>query len=237
MKICLVTALINHGGVSIVAFDIANGMAQKGHEVLIICSGDSNHSFKKDGYRVIILKNNIKNIVYHYFNPVLLFNLKKQLNNFNPDIIHVHNINLQTFSLSTLLFSKYFPMVWTLHDVWCLCITGWPLIPDCNGLFYKCQRCPIWPYWMVKINRFLKEVIYSFSNIHIISPSYWVKSLLKDSVLGQTNSATVIYNGIDSKLFYKMEKLSLRNALNIGEEEIVILFCGGKTNCETVPCI
>lgn len=235
MKICLVTALINHGGVSVVAFEIAKGMAQKGHKVLIICSGESHYSFKKDGYQVLILKNNAKNAVYHYLNPFLLLKLRKQLNNFNPDIIHVHNINLQTFSLSTLLFSKYFPMVWTLHDVWCLCITGWPLIPDCYGLPRKCFKCPIWPNWMVKLNRILKEAIYSFSKPHIICPSYWLKSLLKYSVLGQANYSTVIYNGIDSKLFYKMKSLSMRSTFNIEKDKIVILFCGGKRIAKQYP--
>ena len=40
MKICILTASLKHGGVSVVAFDVARGMAHRGHEVTFVCAGE-----------------------------------------------------------------------------------------------------------------------------------------------------------------------------------------------------
>jgi len=227
MKACILTASMNHGGASVVAFDIARGMVQRGHEVLFVSSGKSSIRKCQDGYELRVLKNQKTNLMFHYLNPFLMLKFNEQLRKFKPDIIHVHNINLQTFSLGVLLFSRYYPMIWTLHDVWALCMTGWPKIADCNGMLNKCRKCPTWPKWMVQLNKFLKESVYKFSKIHIVSPSHWLVSLLKKSVLHQ-HPVSVIHNGIDPARFFSVENSSIRSKLNIAQDKKVILFCGGK---------
>ncbi len=227
MKVCILTASLNHGGASVVAFDIARGMVQRGHEVLFVSSGKSPIRKCQDGYEIRVLKNQKTNRMFHYLNPFLMLKLNKQLRKFKPDIIHVHNINLQTFSLGVLLFSRYYPMIWTLHDVWPLCMTGWPKIPDCNGMLNKCRNCPTWPKWMVQVNKLLKESVYKFSKLHIVSPSHWLISLLKKSALLK-HPVSVIHNGIDSTIFFNVDNSSIRSKLNIAQDKKVILFCGGK---------
>ena len=227
MKVCILTASLNHGGASVVALDIARGMVQRGHEVLFVSSGKSPIRKWQDGYELRVLKNKKTNLIFHYLNPLLMLKLNEQLRKFKPDIIHVHNINLQTFSLGVLLFSRCFPMIWTLHDIWPLCVTGWPNIPDCNGMLNKCRKCLTWPKWIVQANRFLKESVYKFSKIHIVSPSHWLVSLLKKSVL-HLNPVSVIHNGIDPAIFFNAENSSIKSKLNIAPDKKVILFCGGK---------
>ena len=234
MKICILTASMDHGGATIVSLDIAKGMAQKGHEVTFICAGDSNLSYRQNGYTVNILNNPFKNFSFHYFNPILLLKLQKKLAVIQPDLIHVHNINLQTFSLFSLLFSRYYPLIWTLHDVWPLCVTGWPTVPDCYGLNNNCKRCPSWPFWMAKLNKFIKETIYHYSKIHITTPSYWMASLLKNSMLGK-KKINIVYNGISPQVFYQRNRLSIKEKYDLPHEKKIILFCGGKKVAGQLP--
>ena len=234
MKICILSAKLVQGGAGIIAHDVARGMAQRGHKVLFICAGESPSVQHLDGYEIRVLKNDNPNPAFHYFNPALLLKLKRQLAEFKPDVIHVHNINLQTFSLGALLFSRKYPMVWTLHDIWPLCMVGWPKAFDCNGMLNRCQTCPIWPGWLTFINRWIKESFYRFSRIHVVCPSSWMKSLLKASRLGRC-PCTVVYNGIDALMFYKSDKASMRTRLRIPKDQKIILFCGGKRVAGLLP--
>jgi len=234
MKICVINALINHGGASINAFDIARGMAARGHEVKFIASGTSRSTLWKDGYQVIELKQKLRNPIFHYFNPILLSKLKRQLEKFQPDIIHIHNINLQTFSLGTLLFSKKYPMVWTLHDVWPLCMTGWPNQADCEGFLVNCHSCKHWSKPAVAINKMIKETAFTFSKFCIACPSGWMAANLAKSRLSQKQISRINY-GIDQSLFYPGKKTSDKIEHDMPEGKKIILFCGGKRLVGELP--
>ncbi len=221
MKICILNTAREHGGSAIVAIDIAKGMSQMGHSVFFVCSGDSDTEYFENGYKMIILKQSYKSPFYHYFNPKLLWKLNKKLKKYSPDIIHIHNLNLQTFSLSTLFFSKKYPILWTFHDVWPLCMTGWPESPDCIGILFKCRKCSNWPSWLVRINYFLKEMTYRVNRFNIAFPSLWIQSCTINSVLSKKMSF-IINNGIDDKEFINDEPIKIE------EKSKTILFCGGK---------
>lgn len=234
MKICILTTDLNHGGATIIAQDVARGMAQKGHDVLFVCSGEKPDSYLFDGYHVQILSNNCQNPIYHYVNPLLMAKFHYLLRHFKPDILHVHNINLQTFSLCVLLFSLKYPMVWTLHDLWPLCMTGWPTPPDCNQLSKQCHDCPTWPTPIVKINKILKENIFRLSKMSIVCPSKWIASLLKVSNL-HIHPTHINFNGIDSSLFPPMGKNRGHQSSEISNKKKVLLFCGGKKLAGQLP--
>jgi glycosyltransferase involved in cell wall biosynthesis len=234
MKICIINALCNHGGASINAFDIARGMTAKGHKVKFICSGTSERSFWQDGYQVIELSQKIRSPIFHYFNPALLFKLKKQLYKFQPDIINLHNINLQTFSLGSLLFSQKYPMVWTLHDVWPLCMTGWPNQAGCDGFLYNCRNCNTWPKTPVAINKLIKEFVFKVSKFCIACPSAWMASNLINSQLFLKSISRINY-GIDNSLFYPERKTSADIKHDMPNGKKIILFCGGKRLAGEIP--
>jgi glycosyltransferase involved in cell wall biosynthesis len=234
MKICIVTAALKHGGASIIALDVARGMSQRGHEVLFVCSGDSAKSYEKDGYRIEVLELKKQISLYHYFNPLLLRSFGKLLSNFKPDIIHVHNINLQTFSLGALLFSRKYPMVWTLHDVWAICMVGWPNPPDCSGLINECEHCVFWPKLIVFLNRFIKKNVFRYSRFSIVSPSEWLASLLRRNKIID-KLVYKIRNGVDQTIFFPVaERYRDTNISNHGNKK-TILFIGGKRLSGRLP--
>jgi glycosyltransferase involved in cell wall biosynthesis len=234
MKICILTTNLNHGGVSINAQDMARGMAQKGHDVLFVCSDKNTISYTKDGYRVQVLSVDFQNPAYHYFNPLLIAKFYNLLRRFRPDILHVHNINLQTFSLVTLLISLKYPMIWTLHDVWPLCMVGWPNPPDCNQLYQGCNDCQTWPALTVKLNKIIKEIIFRFSRMHVVCPSNWLLSLLKMSNLG-LKTPQVIHYGIDPLIFSPSKMRDELKSSGISDRKKVLLFSGGKKLAGQLP--
>lgn len=125
-------------------------------------------------------------------------------------------------------------MVWTLHDLWPLCMTGWPEPVDCDGYLSNCRKCHTWPIPIVRINKLVKEFIFKISNFSISCPSNWMAATLKNSQLGRKHTF-VIHLAIDSSLFFP-ETLSSEDAkLNIPEGKKVILFCGGKKLAGELP--
>lgn len=234
MKIIITIAALDHGGASIIAMDVARGMAQRGHQVMLLTTGYSTDCYNVDGYQVQVLGQNKHFLFYHYLNPLIMWKFYKVLENFQPDIINFHNINLRSFSLASLLFSLRFPVIWTLHDLWALCLIGWPLPPDCKGIKKNCRPCPTWPYSIVFINKFIKEYIYSISRMSILCPSNWLASQLKYSSLND-RPIHVINNGIDLNLFPPLKNASEKSRLNIPDWKTTLLFCGGKRLAGRVP--
>ena len=233
MKICILNTRKIHGGASIVALDLAKGMARNGHEVIFVCSDQKNDSFYQDGYRIILLKQTFQSPVFHYFNPELLFKLMRIMKSFNPDIINLHNLNQQTFSLSTLFYSLKYPTLWTLHDVWALCVTGWPENASCDRMINACKGCQNWPLWMVMINRFLKEICYKYARFSVVFPSSWIQKLSSNSNLIRKKSF-IVNNGIDEKEIISNNNLKIKITK---EQPIIILYCGGRTFAGKSPTL
>lgn len=228
MKICVINAAYNLGGASEQAFSICESLVERGHRVMFICAGTKDQSFLKNKYRVRILGQKYRNPIYHYFNPNLIRKLYILLKQYKPDIVHFHNINLQSFSLCSLLFSRLYPLVWTLHDLWPLCMTGWPSPPDCNQLIKQCYNCPTWPATLVRLNKLLKETIFRHSNLNVVCPSNWLANLLTECNLN-INPIHVIFNGISPSLFSPCKKN------NGNRSKKILLFCGGKKIAGQLP--
>ena len=227
MKISVINARYSHGGAGIIARDVARGMVQRGHTVQFVCVGRSDKEYEEYGYQVKELPQKFSNPVYHYFNPVLLGRLKPVLDDFRPDAIHIHNINLKTFSLSALLFSLKYPMVWTLHDIWALCMTGWPIPADCRGYIDRCKHCPNWSNLLVRMNKHLKEFFFRIARLSVVCPSKWLTSLLETSNLN-TKRVFTVYNGIDTGLFVPSGQAGLAERPELPSNKKHIVFPGGK---------
>lgn len=234
MKICSVVASRYQGGASINAFDIAMGMVNKGHDVIVVSSDKMSDSYNLGGCKVEIIGQKIRSPLFHYFNPFLLWKLNKILKHTNPDIIHIHTLNLQTFSLCALLYSRRYPMIWTQHDLWPVCMTGWPDPPDCGQVQDQCQACGSWPNWMVKTNRLLKETIFKWSKLGIVCPTGWIANLLRQSRLGAMPTH-IIPNGIDTNLFHPDGVDNPHVQKGPSHPERTLLFSGGRRLAGQLP--
>lgn len=136
--------------------------------------------------------------------------LIKKIKEYNPDIIHLHNLHGYYVNVEMLFkFLKEYrkPVVWTLHDCWS--ITGYCPHFDyinCDKYKTKCTNCPYgfsYPFSLFKQNverdfEKKKELFNSIDNFIIITPSKWLKRRVEESFIANAK-IQVINNGIDIK--------------------------------------
>ena len=149
-----------------------------------------------------------------------------------PDIVHLHNIH-GCYVNHALLFgylkAHSIPVVWTLHDCWPF--TGHCAYFDyaaCNLWQTECHRCPQQRSYPVCIgldgsqrnHRRRKQLFTSLPNLTLVTPCHWLQGLVANSFLGNVPSR-VIYNGVDRGMFFPRES-DIRTRHNL-EERFVAL--------------
>lgn len=147
----------------------------------------------------------------------------------DADIIHCHNLHGRFFNLETLAkMSKEKPVVWTLHD-------EWAITPHCactmesrelkHGL-YSCPSIDIPPRTLWNNDRRLanwKKRVYSESQLHLVTPSFWLKNRIINTVLAKQD-IRYIANGIDTSVFKPESKFECRNDLGLPQDKKIVLF-------------
>lgn len=160
----------------------------------------------------------------------------ERIEEIQPDVIHLHNLHGYYVNYGMLLQwlnEKNIPVVWTLHDCWPF--TGHCPHFDfvgCAKWMTQCYHCQLkkgYPASYVfdnsKGNYIYKRKLYEHcQNICLVPVSQWLSNLLPKSIL-RTHPKQVIYNGVDTNIFYPREKgecdaLRLRLGL---EDKIVLL--------------
>lgn len=156
----------------------------------------------------------------------------KKIKQYNPDIIHLHNIHgyyLNVKILFDFLKSTNIPTVWTLHDCWSF--TGHCSHFDfigCDKWTMLCNKCPekkSYPKSMLCDNsgkNFLdkKTIFTGLNNFTLVSPSYWLTTLVKRSFL-KHYPVQVINNGVDIDIFKPTES-DFRDRYNLGDKYVIL---------------
>ncbi len=151
---------------------------------------------------------------------------------FNPDVIHLHNLHGYYLNLEFLFeFLKEYdkPVLWTLHDCWAY--TGHCAHYTATGCYrwkHKCEHCSqlrTYPTSILvdnSLNNYLKkkELFCSINDMHIITPSNWLKEEVRQSFLNKYD-VNCIYNGIDLEVF-KPTYSQFREEYNIKNEKIIL---------------
>lgn len=151
----------------------------------------------------------------------------KIIEEYHPDIVHLHNIHGQYFNVYVLLEylkKKDIPIIWTFHDCW-------PFTDDCfyfdyincDGWKNGCVSCPIekdcrHPMILHNSSRNRKKKISAFttiSHMDIVCPALWMADLV-----GQTEfnkyKIHVINNGIDLTSFVPSESKKSNKFIILG---------------------
>lgn len=138
--------------------------------------------------------------------------LVKNIQELNPDIIHLHNLHGYYVNYKILfeyLNSTNIPIVWTLHDCWSF--TGHCahfVSANCERWKTGCHHCPLtrnypsckWLDRSVRNYHLKKNLFTANNNLHIVCVSQWLGNLAKQSFLG-CKDIRVINNGIDIDIF------------------------------------
>lgn len=159
--------------------------------------------------------------------------LIRKIQKLNPSLIHIHNLHNCYINIP-ILFSYIkrhnIPLIWTLHDCWAF--TGrCPhfLITGCNRWKSSCGHCIYekneYPYTHLDTTaRALQMKKRWFSGVKqakIITPSIWLKTLVKESILAEYD-VEVINNGIDLSIF-KPRQSNFRVRYGIPSSSIILL--------------
>lgn len=157
----------------------------------------------------------------------------KQVSEFKPDVIHLHNIHGYYLNYPILfdwLKTINVPVIWTLHDCWPW--TGHCAYYTYSGCSkwqkrcYGCNNLECYPksYWDgSKRNYELKKKSFlGLRSLTLIPVSYWLESNIKKSFL-RNYPIEVIHNGIDVDIFKPMEDCGkVKDKYKIGNKKLLV---------------
>lgn len=154
------------------------------------------------------------------------------LKQYQPDVIHLHNIHgcyINHKLLFRYLRNANVPILWTLHDCWPF--TGHCAYfdyADCERWKTGCHHCPQRTGYPILLGldgsrrnyRRRQKLFTSLPNLTLTAPCEWMRSLLSESFLKALPSK-VVYNGVNRNLFYPRES-KLREKYGIAERFVAL---------------
>ncbi len=234
MKIVQICTNVMSGSVGKIVRDLSEELNKNNIQTLV-CYGRGNkltilNSFKFDNkidvYSHAILARMFDDDGLHSKRATL--RLIKKLEEFEPDIVHLHCLHGYYINYPILfdyLNKKNIKVVWTLHDCWSF--TGhccYFSFENCEKWIKQCERCPqlkTYPKSYFKDNskrnfQVKKEIFCNLQNLCIVTPSNWLKDLVKKSFFKSKN-IEVINNGIDLDIIK-----GLKNTNKSKKEKIIL---------------
>lgn len=162
------------------------------------------------------------------FSVIKTFLFLKKVDEFNPDLIHLHNINGNFINLSMLfryIKKRNIKVVWTLHDCWA--VTGHCKHFEsvkCTKWKARCGNCPLKGKSLLDLSSYMhkkkQNMFTSLDNMTVVVPSVWLKKLIGQSYLNQY-PIEVINNGIDLEVF-KPTPSDFRKKYGVGDKKIIL---------------
>ena len=157
--------------------------------------------------------------------------LIKYIEEFRPDLIHIHELHAYFVNLKMLIEyikKKKIPLIWTFHCEYMY--TGkCGYAYECEGFQNKCGDCPAikeYPksFWFDRTKTMLamKKKLLSDLDFSIITPSKWLADRVILSFLKE-KKIKVIHNGIDTEVFHYVDANNLKRELNIPNEYKIVL--------------
>lgn len=153
-----------------------------------------------------------------------------KLQEIKPDIVHLHNIHGHDCNIAMLF--NYFKRVnqkiyWTFHDCWAF--TGYCMhfvTANCDKWKTGCKNCPQRKEYSAIFDRSAylyhkKNSLFKDLDLTIITPSQWLRNLVKDSFL-KDYPVKVINNGINLDVF-KPYRADVRSKYHISPDKKILL--------------
>lgn len=240
MRVLMINSVCGIRSTGRICTDLADILEKKGHEVKIAYGREAvPEKYKKYAVKIgndFDLKlHGVKSRLWdaHGFgskNATKRF--LKWVKQYNPDVIHLHNIHGYYINIEVLfsyLRTCKKKIIWTLHDCWAF--TGHCSHFDyigCDKWKKKCAHCPQLNEYPKSIlvdgstRNYLKkkELFSNIPNLTLVTPSVWLKDVVKQSFLGEY-PVKAIYNGIDLTVF-KPTSSAFREKYNLQHKKIIL---------------
>ncbi len=153
-------------------------------------------------------------------------NIVKQINEINPDIVHLHWICGGMLKIEDLAKIKK-PIVWSLHDMWAF-TGGCHYDEECGRYKENCGHCKVLGSNKKNdlssriLNRKKKSL--KKNNLVIIGLSQWLENAAKESYLLKNKKIINLPNPIDTNLFKPFDQKKARQLWNLPENKKLVLF-------------
>jgi len=139
----------------------AKALIRQGHDVVVFCReyspGKPEFVVESSTYDGIpVRRMNYKysdctSFEHLYSNPTILKAVEEVVDDFRPDVVHIHHLNSLTMDVAEMLLAAQIPYVMTLHDYWMGCprtqriTAALETCPEIN--LEKCLHClrQLWP--------------------------------------------------------------------------------------------
>ncbi|MCR5747810.1 MAG: glycosyltransferase [Lachnospiraceae bacterium] len=239
MKVAIINTVIGTGSVGRIACGTADELIRHGYEVLL-CRGRGEEVPGYANYRIgsdmdMYMHGVLSRITDRHglFSKRATIGLIKKLEEYDPDIIQLHNIHGYYVNYRILfewLKKSNRSIVWTLHDCWSF--TG-------HCVHYEYRNCEKWksgdcgdcPESKEYPASFIcdasasnykkkKESFTGVPNLHLVTPSIWLKSQVGISMLSEY-PAEVINTGIDLEIFKPLDS-DIRERYGIGNRILIL---------------
>ena len=243
MKVIQINNVCGTGSTGKICVSLSKLLTQKSIDNQIIYfRGRSDYQNSKkllfDGYyKLQALKSKIFGN-YGFNSKLATKKLISIIENYKPDIVHIHNIHAHNLHLR--LFFNYLKksgikVVYTFHDCWAF--TGYCVhfsACGCNKWANECKHCVLrrrysWLFDRSHRNFDKKKMFLENVNMSIVTPSNWLNNLVRKSFLNKKDVFT-INNGIDLNIFRPMES-NFRKEHKISSNEFMLL---GVSSCWSV---
>ena len=241
MKLLQINVTANWGSTGKIAEQVGLCAQAHGWESYLAYGRDSNLSQNK-----LIKIGSGVDVLEHFAENVIIGNeglasrnatkkFLKQIENINPDLIHLHNIHGYYINYKVLfdyLKNEFQGRVfWTLHD--CLPMTGHCAYfsnVSCEKWKTECHDCPnkkMYPTSLIfdrsRKNYQEKKILFNgVKDLTIITPSIWLQNIVASSYL-KNYPVKTINNGIDLNIFYPRLIESIFDKYNIPKDKKVLL--------------
>lgn len=221
MKIALINTVAHTGSTGKITQALYQEIQKSGNEAILVY-GRGECPAEIQSYKVGTIYDFFCHVLCHFFTGMGGFfstgrtgRLIRYLEDEKPDLIHLHNIH--GFYLNVELLFRYIkerqiPVVWTLHDCWSF--TGHCAYFDyveCEKWQKGCHDCPqyrnAYPYSLFRDNTAnayerKKKAFQGVASLVTVTPCEWLREKVEHSFLKEYQ-AEVIYNGINTDVFYK----------------------------------
>ncbi|MBE9063609.1 glycosyltransferase family 4 protein [cf. Phormidesmis sp. LEGE 11477] len=171
----------------------------------------------------------------NYVNHTSTFNIPSHPFYIEADVLNFHNVHGDYFNYLALpKLTRQKPAVLTLHDMWSF--TGHCAYSfECKRWRTGCGKCPAIATYpkaardSTTIEWKLKKWTFTRSNLVVVSPSYWLSKLAKESIIRKLQIRT-IPNGLDTQAFQPLDRDLCRRSLGISTGKKILLFAAQNLN-------
>lgn len=242
MKVLMINEVCGVTSTGRICTDIADILTQQGHTCKI-AYGYGRHDVLQQHEKYAIKIGNKVDVYAHallsrifdntgFYSKKATKDLIKEIEVFEPDIIHLHNLHGYYINIKILfdyLKKVDKPVLWTLHDCWsftghCTCYDYFGCDKWLTGC-YECKLIKEYPASLFVDNsknnyQKKKEIFNGVNNLHIATPSKWLKSQVEKSFL-KAYPVTVVNSGIELGVF-KPTDSDFRNKHGLQDKKIIL---------------